>query len=552
MPAPKSLHAFVYRADERVPSDHTYALMPAFAWSAVQGARVYDLELATSKSFADATTIYRNEYQAPVASIQEQVPWMTGHPYALWVRVRVHAGSRTSAWSQPFGFNTAWQDVPAAEPAPEGLLRWTPVSGATGYDVWLMNASGWNLHFSTLTNVADEREYWTFHPQLAATIKWRVRAVRVVNGPGTLPNGIPVVTNGPYSPVYTTTTSAQIHGGTITPIEAVSDTTSTPAAVNPHQLTPGFAWTGDTDVLGDRSSLWRVYVFSDRGCVNPVLTGSVVGSQAWAPRDIDPLTLPADTDAMALATAGNFTGWSAQSKTFAADEEAVNASESTTVAGSASTGGTLSTSGGTSNSATPDRAVSLADNGWPQGRYWWTVVPVAVVQVPPPPSASGSSSSSSGGKSGKPAAIPLEYHDMALPQDLCSAGAVWPFGMQSAPITTTTETPYASGVVKGNRVVSAASRTPSFQELPVVTWKPAMTAVTYEVQLSRSKYPWNLAKSLTSVVPSAVLPLTRKDVGTWYYRVRGVNPDLTGPAQKLAWSKPTAIKISGDRFVVVK
>ena len=29
------------------------------------------------------------------------------------------------------------------------------------------------------TNVADEREYWTFHPALSKTIQWRVRAVRV-------------------------------------------------------------------------------------------------------------------------------------------------------------------------------------------------------------------------------------------------------------------------------------------------------------------------------------------------------------------------------------
>jgi hypothetical protein len=34
--------------------------------------------------------------------------------------------------------------------------------------------------------------------------------------------------------------------------------------------------------------------------------------------------------------------------------------------------------------------------------------------------------------------------------------------------------------------------------------------------------------------------------------VRGVNPDLVGPAQKLAWSTPVAIRITGDRFRVVK
>ena len=51
---------------------------------------------------------------------------------------------------------------------------------------------------------------------------------------------------------------------------------------------------------------------------------------------------------------------------------------------------------------------------------------------------------------------------------------------------------------------------------------------------------------------SAVLPLNKTDLGVWYYRVRGVNPNLSGPAQKLAWSTPVGIRISGNRFVVVK
>jgi hypothetical protein len=166
----------------------------------------------------------------------------------------------------------------------------------------------------------------------------------------------------------------------------------------------------------------------------------------------------------------------------------------------------------------------------------------------PPPASSGSAPADPS----KPSAIPLEYRDAALPQDLCAAGEVWPFGMQSAPLTTTSNTPYVSGVAGGTRVVSAASPTPSFQELPVITWKPAMSAYTYEVQLSRHLYPWSPVHTVTSVVSSAVLPLTRHDIGTWYYRVRGVNPNLVGPAQKLSWSKPVAIRISGDRFVVVK
>lgn len=568
--APSGLHAFVYRASEPVKADHTYALMPAFAWNAVVGARMYDVELATSATFNDATVIYRNEYNAPVASLQKTVPWMTGHPYALWVRVRVHAGGRTSGWSKPFGFNTAWQDVPQQLPAPQGLVRWTPVEGATSYDVWFLSApGGYSLHFTTLTNTADEREFWTFHPQLArGTIFWRVRANRVVTDPS-LPNGIPEVTHGPYSPVYQTAVNGQTGSGKIAPVEAISDATSTPASVHPHQLTPGFAWTGNTDVLGDRSNygLWRVYVFSDRECINPVLTGSVVGGDAWAPRDIDPLVLPGDTSALADVLGGSFPGWGAQAPVFTLDGDTPKPSESTMATGSSpsstgsgsgsgsgggsgsgSGGGSGSGSGGSNTIVSAPRLVSLGDNGWPQGRYWWTVVPVWVLQVPPKPGSGGSSSSSSGA----PAAIPLEYHDMAVPQDLCAAGQVWPFGMQSAPLTTTSQTPFASGIVNGTRVVSAARRMPSFEELPVVTWKPALNAVSYEVQVSKKLYPWTAARSLTSVVTSAVLPLSRQDIGTWYYRVRGVNPNLVGPAQKLAWSKPVAIRISGDQFVVVK
>jgi hypothetical protein len=179
-------------------------------------------------------------------------------------------------------------------------------------------------------------------------------------------------------------------------------------------------------------------------------------------------------------------------------------------------------------------------------------VPVLVVKVPPKGGIPPPPPPAPGGKPAPPPPVPLEYHDMALPQDLCAAGEVWPFGMQSAPLTTTANTPFISGLAGGTRVVSAASQRPSFQELPVITWKPAMSAVSYEVQLSRKLYPWGTARSVTSVVPSAVLPLKRKDVGTWYYRVRGVNPNLVGPAQKLSWSKPAKIRISGDHFKLVK
>src|SRR6185312_8833566 len=227
-PTPAGLHAFVLRADEPIPAGHTYSQMPAFTWRPVHGATRYELQVATSRTFADSTSIYDDaRLAAPVASVPVQVPWMTGQPYALWAHVRVWIGGRVSAWSAPFGFDTAWQQVPGQLAAPTGLVRWTPVEGATAYEVWFLNAPGTGgVRFTTLTNVADEREYWTFHPSAAATIRWRVRAVRTVQS-AALGNGVPVTAYGPYSPVFTTTNGVSAPTGLLAGGQVVSDVSST-------------------------------------------------------------------------------------------------------------------------------------------------------------------------------------------------------------------------------------------------------------------------------------------------------------------------------------
>jgi hypothetical protein len=307
-------------------------------------------------------------------------------------------------------------------------------------------------------------------------------------------------------------------------------------------LTPGFAWAGATGADGSASNdgLWRAYVFSDRGCVNQVMAGSVVGSPAWAPRDVDPLALPATAKDLAKAVAGGHLGFGKQgAATVGADASPITASELTAVGGGpVEAAGATGTQGAPGGAATGNRAVTLPDNGWPHGRYWWTVVPVAAVDVPPENGDPGDSDK-------------IEYHDLELPQDACAAGQVWPFGVQSQPVTTTAATPLVSGLVAGPRIVAAATRTPSFAQLPLITWRPALGAISYQVQLSRKLYPWNPARTVRAVVPSTVLPLTKHDVGTWYYRVRGVNPDLPQAAQAMAWSKPVAVRITGDRFVVL-
>lgn len=536
---PTGLHGFVGRTNEAVPADHSYTDMPAFAWNPVRGAAGYEIQLATSRTFTDSTMLTDDSsVQAPVTSLQVQVPWMTGVPYALWVRVRATVGSHVTRWSAPWGFNTSWQTVPTQLTAPRGLVRWNPVQGATGYEVWFTDIG---VRIRTLTNVADEREYWTLHPALARNVHWRVRALRYVANTA-LPNKIPVITYGPYSPTYTSTNDTSLSNSPLVGTDAISDY-DTKTDVSPKRanaLTPAFAWSGTT-VHGLRSNqnLWRVYVFSDKACINTVMVGSIVGGPAWAPRWSNPLELPTSTSGFStFSTDPPLYGAQASAQmpdgTKIVTAEEVAGTSSGATSSSTSSSSPSGSSAGDPSFTTDPGSIALPDNGWPEGRYWWTVVPVEAVVT-------GNA---------------IVYQDAELPQDACKASGLWPasvwsFGMQSEPVTTTRSGPLASGL-HGGRVVAAANRQPAFDRLPVVTWKPVYGAQTYEIQLSRKLYPWKAAILQKAVVPSATLKLTKQDVGLWYYRVRGVNANLPGSAIDMTWSAPTAIRISGDLFTVVK
>ena len=397
---PSNLHAFLLRANEPIRGDHTYAEMPAFAWNPVAGAKSYELQLADNSSFSDVSVLYESStLTAPVASIQLQVPWMTGDPYALWVHVRAVVNGTTTGWSKPFGFNTSWQSTPTEESSPTGLIRWSPVEGATSYQVWYTNIG---RVFPTLTNVADEREFWTFHPGLAGIIRWRVRAERYTAN-AALPSGLAITKYGPWSAVFTTLTPGAIKPAPLKGVATISDVNSN----GPHALMPGFAWTG-TDGIGPAAigqQLWRVYVFSDRACVNQVMVGSVTGGQAWAPRATESLALPGTVQAVSDAeTKGTILKPGSEGATFMADLTAVTASEDVVPggaspgaatppgaapSGAAPPGATPSGNGTTTEVSTPGE-IELPDSGWPSGRYWWTVVPVDIVDIPP---ADGSASS---------------------------------------------------------------------------------------------------------------------------------------------------------------
>jgi len=520
--APANLHAFLLRVDE--PVAHTYPRTPAFAWEGVRGATSYEFQLSTSRAFTDATIVWKDSALAtPTAAIDLQLPWMTGEPYALWAHVRAVVDGHTTAWGNPFGFNMRWETVPRQLPSPMGLVRWTPVDGATGYEVWF---PGIRKHFSTVTNVADEREFFMPNAPAADPIRWRVRAVRYVAS-SALPNSLDRVSHGPYTQQFTaadaTWAAGPLHGGS-----ATSDGTSTATKPIAHQLTPGFAWQGSDGVDGTRTQLWRTYVATDRQCVNIVMKGAVVGGPAWAPRT----SAPAQKSYMADGT------------------EVIESESSDSGASGAGTGSTGATAGpssaGSSGSSNPPAAagahIDLWDIGWPSGRYWWTVVPVV-----PVPTDTGGAGSSSG-----PSAAPSEYIDTELPEDACAAGRVWSFGKVSAPVATRTATPFVSGMVSGRRVTAAAHKLPRFRFLPLIAWQPALGAQLYDVEVSRTTYPWKATIQQQTHATSLVLPLNKNQDGTWYYRVRGVNPNLPNNAQTMSWSRPVPIRITGDVFTVAK
>ena len=296
--APKSLHGFLLRADE--PVDNSFTRTPSFAWKPVPGAIRYQFQLATSSSFRESGLVYSTSgLTSPVAAPTVMLPWITGNPHALFARVRGITASATTPWSTPFGFDMVPGSAPKPLPSEPGLLRWSPIEGADGYEVWFVDINNPTPKMETVfTNVLDEREFYTFHRTASWTssVRWRIRALRTDrtdNNMQTRQNGLPAVGYGPWSPVYNST-NPPYEGGPIQLGHTVSDVVSTGDAGSPaHRLMPAFTFSGDQTIDGTSAELFRIYVFTDRQCLNRVFASAVIGSPAYAPRPFGPLSLPA-------------------------------------------------------------------------------------------------------------------------------------------------------------------------------------------------------------------------------------------------------------------
>ncbi len=526
--APSSLRPFLLRADE--PAARVFPRTPSFAWRPVRGTTQYEFELATRSNFTDGSVVWAGTAKMPTIAVPLALPWMTGTPYALWARVRAVTARGVSRWTSPYGFNTRWANTPQAQPSTVGLMRWNPVEGATGYNVWLLAP---NKVVATKTNVADEREIWSFHqdPAVTGVVRWRVRAVRT--RVGTSANGIPSVSYGPWSPVFVEL-NTPLAGSQLATSTMASDAYSDAPA--PFKLMPSLSFGGSLSAEGTPRELYRVYITTDSDCVNVVYRGSVVGSPAWAPRATGPLTLPANGAELTKARNGYIMSDGKQGKTFAVDNSAAVENESKSYSTEPSTGGTSGTGGSTEeqieraeSAVLAPPSVDLWDNGWPENRYYWTVVGVGMR-----PSLSDANS--------------IEYQDVELPQDACASGRVNTFGKVSEAVVATSRGPYVTGLSPNGSLFSASRARPVVYGTPLVAWRPALAADRYEVQWSKKVYPWTKVGSVETAATSTLLPLKP---GLWHYRIRGLSFALPSGGRQMSWSDPVTLRVSGPRFRVV-
>lgn len=620
--APKNLHGFLFRADE--PVRHEFARTPSFAWAPVRGAVRYELELATSSTFRENGLVYADrELKSPVASLTLTLPWITGSPYSLYGRVRAMLKNSATPWSAPFGFNMRQVEVPRPLASYPGLLRWTPIEGANSYQIWLIDIPKMVQIYG---NVMDQREFYTFHQAnpWISKVRWRIRSLRVDQWEGdkVRANKLPAAAFGPWSPVYESV-NPPFEVGALKGLATVSDVVSKGLSSDKaHRLMPAFVYGGNQGLAGLDAELYRIYVFTDRDCLNRVFTGAVTGAPAYAPRSFGPMTLPKSTTALAAARS-TYLSDGDQGSTYMADFESVTPNESlpqpnlttklpaatptTPTTPTPPTPTTPATTPGTSAggiTVTGDfgAPVDLWDTNWPEGGYYWTVVPVEAIN--PTPLATTAFEAAAIGATQISVADPdgfstgdvidvgnpsnketvtvtgvtgntislatalkqahgagepvlrmtgnLIYRDLELPQEVCASGRVLRFGKSSEPTLVTGGAPFASGLSPKGRLISAAGVGASFYGAPLVAWTPALGANAYHVQWSKKRYPFTAELSdgtagFLTLSTSAVLPLKP---GTWWYRVRGISWRLPQNAQYMSWSDPTRIAAARPTYVV--
>jgi hypothetical protein len=127
------------------------------------------------------------------------------------------------------------------------------------------------------------------------------------------------------------------------------------------------------------------------------------------------------------------------------------------------------------------------------------------------------------------------------------------FGKESEPSLVASGQLFATGLSSDGRL-SSALHTTAFYGQPLVSWTPALGAEKYEVQWSKTQYPFTPEvgadgnPGIMTFSTSVVLPV---GPGTWWYRVRGFDYSLPTGAQQMSWSDPAKLVVAAPKFKLV-
>ena len=149
---------------------HTFARTPSFGCNTVRGAARYELQAFHQQELhRERHRVGERPDQGAARHGSADAPRVEPG-YSWHARVRAFVGGNATAWSDKFGFNLRSPSPPASlstgavNPRP-GLVRWTPVSGATAYEVSFITdpTTGTSKKVKSATTAADLREYDSFH-----------------------------------------------------------------------------------------------------------------------------------------------------------------------------------------------------------------------------------------------------------------------------------------------------------------------------------------------------------------------------------------------------
>ena len=295
-----------------------------------RGALRYEFELATSNTFRENGMIY--------ADRELKTPGRVDHADAAVDHRLAVLALRARPRGLADGATTVEQAASASTCARRRRRgRWRAILGPAALDAGRGRGRLRRLARSTSrrwsrdpTNVVDQREFYTFHQGSLVDVEGALahpdlRSDTGIDG-GVRANGLPAVQYGPWSPVYESREPAVRRRAAERSRDRVRRRRDGQVGDRAHRLMPAFVYSGNR-ASPAAAELYRVYVFTDRDCVNRVFTGAIVGSPAYAPRSYGPLALPKDTR-RSSALRNTYLGDGDQGSTYAEDGEPITPNES--------------------------------------------------------------------------------------------------------------------------------------------------------------------------------------------------------------------------------